>query len=87
MFDFELRYGELKSKELFHNWEKYKLFVNEIANEAGGQSLEALSEWSIDVLPFLYLLKLLPSTAAGRETKRAKIHKSVDSFINFEQVI
>lgn len=62
-------------------------FIDEISDEAGGQSFEGPSEWPIDVLPFLNLLKLLPSTAAGRDTKKAKISKSVNSFITFEEVI
>lgn len=71
MFDFELRFGEFKSNELFNNWEKYKQFVDEIVNDAGGHhSLENVSDYPIDVLPFLKLLKLLPSTATGRDTKK-----------------
>lgn len=86
LFDFELRYGT-NSNELLNNWSKYIQFIEEISNEAGGQSFEDPFEWAIDVLPFLNLLKLLPSTAAGRETKKAKISKSVNSLISFEEVI
>lgn len=87
LFDFELRFGELKGKALFDSWENYKSFACVVADEAGGQTLEGFSEWNTDILPFLNFLQLLPSTAAGRDTKRAKVNKSVDSFITFEEVI
>lgn len=79
LFDFELRYGT-NSNELLNNWSKYIQFIEEISNEAGGQSFEDPFEWAIDVLPFLNLLKLLPSTAAGRETKKAKISQQLNKF-------
>lgn len=87
MFDFELRFGNLKAKELFNNWDNYKKYVNEIADETCVQNLNGYSDWTSDVLPFLNLLKLLPSTSGGRETKKTKFQKSVNSFITFNEVI
>lgn len=87
-FDFTVRYGEAISNGLLQNWEKYESCVEEIlSNASGGSDLKNCTNWASDVLPYLNLLKLLPSTASGRGQKKVNFQQSVNSFISFENVI
>ncbi|XP_017483331.1 PREDICTED: uncharacterized protein LOC108372200 [Rhagoletis zephyria] len=87
-FDFNLRNGEAISNSLLENWEKYESCVEKILiDAAGGPSLGNCTDWATEVLPYLMLLKLLPSTASGRAQKKVNFQKSVDSFLSFENVI
>lgn len=86
-FDFTLRYGEATSNGFLERWSKYENCVSEISNEAcGGSTSESFDAWSPEVIPFLSLLKLLPSTGIGRKQKKVNFQKSADSFISFENV-